>query len=117
MADWLKLVGSSKSPVTGPPFSGEYTDEYIGFRRAGKPRICTGDHLFLYAPGGSKRIFALAKALGEAVPDNKYNPREEGSCRWKLHVEYLINLPVLSGVLVGDIISSQRDLTKSLRQA
>lgn len=35
----------------------------------------------------------------------------------RVPVHYLINLPVTSGILIDDIVSRQRDLTKSLRQA
>jgi hypothetical protein len=116
MTTWLKLIGSAKSPITEAPFRGDYTVDHVGFRRAGKPRVRAGDHLFLYAPGGSRRIFALAEAVGDPEYDPKYHPNEEGSCRWNLHVRYLINLPVASGILIDDIIS-ERDLTKSIRQA
>ena len=117
MATWLKLIGSAQKPISDPPFHGTYTDENVGFRRPGKPKIRTGDHLFLYAPGGSRRIFALAEALGDPEPDRKYNPREEGSCRWKLRVHYIRNVPVASGILIDEIISARRDLTRSIRQA
>jgi hypothetical protein len=112
MATWLKLIGSAKRPIQG-----EYREEHVGFRRKGKPRIRDGDQLFLYAPGGSKRIFALAQAVGEPAHDTKFNPKEEGSCRWKLRVRYRINLSVAHGIPIDDIVSSQRDLTKSIRQA
>src|SRR5689334_222274 len=117
MTEWLKLIGSRKNPITGSPFYGNYTDENIGFRKIAKPRIRAGDHLFLYAPGGSRRIFALAEAVQDPERDSNYNPNEEGSCRWKLSVRYLINLPVASGVLIDEVVSNRRDLTQSLRQA
>ncbi len=117
MTAWLKLIGSAKRPITGPPFHGSYTEAHVGFRKASKPGIRTGDHLFLYAPGGSRRIFALAEAVGDPERDRKYNPNEEGSCRWKLPVNYLVNLPVDSGILVDEVTCSQRDLPKSLRRA
>ena len=115
MKTWLKSIGSAQKPITEAPFHGEYSAEHIGFRKAGKPSIRTGDHLFLYAPGGSSRIFALAEVTGDPESDPNYNSNEKGSCRWRLCVRYLINLPVASGIQVGDVIS-QRDLTKSLRQ-
>jgi hypothetical protein len=117
MATWLKLIGSAQKPITDPPFHGNYTDENVGFRRPGKPKIRAGDHLFLYAPGGSRRIFALAEAVGDPELDSNHNPQEEGSCRWKLRVHYIRNLPVASGILIDEIIYSQRDLTRSIRQA
>lgn len=117
MASWLKLIGSAKAPLTEAPFHGDYTAEDVGFRKAQKPGIRARDHLFLYAPGGSRRIFALAEAIRDPERDPNYDPNLEGSCQWKVPVHYLINLPVASGILIDDIISSQRDLTQSLRQA
>jgi|ERR1017187_1672827 hypothetical protein len=108
MKTWLKLIGSAKSPIT------EWEKDYVGFRKTGKPSIRTGDHMFLYAPGG-RRIFALAEAVSDPERDPNYNPNEHGSCRWRLDVHYLFNFPVASGILVSDI-SSKRDLTKSISQ-
>ncbi len=45
MATWLKNIGSAKNPIT------EWKEDDVGFRKANKPSIRTGDHLFLYAPG------------------------------------------------------------------
>jgi hypothetical protein len=117
MAGWLKLIGSRNAPITEAPFHGAYTKEHVGFRKANKPGIRAGDHLFLYAPGGSRRIFALAEAISDPERDPNYDPDQEGSCQWTVPVHYLINLPVASGILIDDIISSQRGLTQSLRQA
>lgn len=113
----MKLIGSAKAPITEAPFHGDYTAEHVGFRKANKPGIRAGDHLFLYAPGGSRRIFALAEAISDPERDPNYDPNQEGSCQWKVPVHYLINLPVVSGILIDDIISGQRDLTQALRQA
>jgi hypothetical protein len=112
MADWLKLIGSAKKPVT------EYTREEVGFRKANKPGVRAGDRLFLYAPGGSRRIFALAEAVDDPQPDSNYNPNEEGSCRWMLRVQYQIGpFPVASGIHIDEVVSNERDLRRSLRQA
>jgi hypothetical protein len=112
MTDWLKLIGSAQEPITAPPFNGRYTKDYVGFRKESKPSIKVGDRLFLYAPGGSRRIFALAEAVG--------NPEyhKEGNCHWRLTVRYLenLNLPVASGILIDDVIS-HRKLVKSIGQA
>jgi hypothetical protein len=117
MTTWLKLIGSQEKPITEAPWHGSYTDEYIGFRKASKPSIQVGDHLFLYAPGGSRRIFALAEAVGDPEPDPNYKPNEHGSCQWRLSVRYLTNLPVPSGIPLDDIVCGDRDLRLSLRQA
>src|SRR5208283_2799387 len=109
MATWLKLLGSAGSPIN------EWKEKYVGFRKKNKPSIRTGDHLFLYAPGGTRRIFALAEAVSEPEHDSDYNPSKVGSCRWRLRVHYEINLPVTSGIFFGYFVN-HRDLTKSLRQ-
>jgi hypothetical protein len=48
MATWLKLIGSARSPVT------EWEREYVPIRKANKPSIRTGDHLFLSRREGSR---------------------------------------------------------------
>jgi hypothetical protein len=110
MRTWLKLIGSTEKPITDHPFNGNYNDDQIGFRKANKPGIRTGDHLFLYAPGGSQRIFALAEAISDP------QPKKVGNCQWSLEVRYLINLPVTSGILINEV-SSDRHLIKSIKQA
>lgn len=117
MKTWLKLIGSYEKPITEAPWHGSYTDEHIGFRKSNKPSIQAGDHLFLYAPGGSSRIFALAEVVGDPERDPNYKPNEYGSCQWRLSVRYLRNLPVASGILLDDIMCGERDLRLSLRQA
>ena len=117
MKTWLKLIGSQEHPITDAPWHGSYTDEHIGFRKANKPSIQTGDHMFLYAPGGSSRIFALAEAVGDPERDPNFKPNKHGSCQWRLSVSYLRNMPVASGILLDDIMSGERDLRLSLRQA
>ena len=112
MKTWLKLIGSAKSPITESGFK----ENYVGFRRIGRPSIQPAEQLFLYAPGGNRRIFALAVAVSYPEHDSDFNPSKEGSCRWKLKIRYEINLPVTSGILIGDV-SSHRDLAKALRQA
>ena len=116
MNNWLKLIGSSDKPITEHPFYGNYNAEYIGFRKARMPGVRMGDQLFLYAPGGSRSIFALVEATADPENDSNYNPKEDGSCRWKLHVRYLINLPVASGILIDEVSSGHRNLAHSVRQ-
>ena len=116
MTAWLKAIGSAKRPITEAPFHGSYVGEHVGFRKEAKPGIRTGDHLFLYASGGSRSIFALAEAVADPERDPRYNPNEEGSCRWRVQVKYLINLPVASGILVDDAGCDGRDLSRSLSQ-
>ena len=117
MKTWLKLVGSQEHPITEAPWHGICTSEHIGFRKANKPSIRAGDHLFLYAPGGSRRIFALTEAVSDPERDPNYKPNEHGSCQWQLSVRYLTNLPVAAGILLDDIMCGERDLRLSVRQA
>ena len=74
-----------------------------------------GDHLFLYAPGGSKRIFAIAKVVGDPEPDIACNG-ERGSCRWQVGVQYLIKRPVASGIHIAEVSTGKRTLTYSIRR-
>lgn len=80
------------------------------------PGIRIGDHIFLYAPGGSRSIFALAEATSDPEHDNNYSPKEEGSCQWKLRVRYLINLPVASGITIDEVNAGHRKLIRSVCQ-
>ena len=116
MTTWLKLIGCSKRPITGHPFYGRYEEDHVGFRKDRKPGIRMDDHLFLYAPGGSRRIFALAKAISDPEHNDKYNPQEEGSCRWKINIRYLINLHVSDGIDIDEINTGQRDLMVSIQR-
>lgn len=116
MQNWLKMIGSGKVPITGAPFYGKYTLEHVGFRKTRRPSISLGDSLFLYAPGGTKRIFALAEAISDPQINPQYNPEEEGSCYWNVSIRYLINLPVNSGIHIDEISTKQRDLLKSIPQ-
>jgi hypothetical protein len=114
MQAWLKLIGSSDKPITEHPFYGTYQHDFIGFRKSNRPGIRKGDHVFLYAPGGSRRIFAFAEAAGDPEPDPGYDPREAGSCRWRIRVRYIINLPVDSGIFIEDANVGSRDLAQSV---
>jgi hypothetical protein len=109
MKTWLKLIGSAEKPITD-----NWKEPFIGFRKASTPRILKGERVFLYA-SGHRCIFALAEAVGDPEPDPKYNPNEDGSCRWILKVDYSIWVPVPSGIPVKEI-TSQRDWRKSLSQ-
>ena len=116
MTTWLKLIGCSKRPITEHPFYGCYEENYIGFRKDRKPGIRMGDHLVLYAPGGSNRVFAIAEAISDPEHDSTYDPQKEGSCRWRIYVRYLINFRVDKGVDIDVINSSQRDLKASIKR-
>ena len=95
---WLKMIGTTKSPC--PDF---WTENHVSFRK-GKPRgIQPGDHMVLYAVGRKKRLFALAEVTSEVYE----NGQEEW--RYQVDVNYIVNLPVKSGVSI-DQISTKRDL-------
>jgi hypothetical protein len=106
MRTWLKLIGSAESPITKPPYYGEWKKNHIGIPGKTQPGMRNGDHLFLYAPGGSKSIFALAEATGDPEHSKDYNPDEKGSCPWTLPVKYLRNVTVDSGIHIDEISSS-----------
>ena len=116
MQTWLKLIGSVKKPLTHPEYKGRWEEKYIGFRKTRKPSIRSGDHLFLYAPGGTKSIFALAEATSDPEINDQYNPDEEGSCYWNVNIQYLLNLPVDSGIHIDEITTKQRSLSKSIQR-
>jgi hypothetical protein len=116
MQTWLKLIGSVDVPITGYPFYGNFKEEFVGFRKTRKPSILLGDHLFLYAPGGSKSIFALAEVISNPKINTQFNPEEEGSCYWIVNIRYLINLPVNYGIHIDEITTKQRKLSKSIQR-
>jgi hypothetical protein len=116
MQTWLKLLGSVDKPLTDSDYHGEWKQTYIGFRKTRKPSIRLGDNVFFYAPGGSKRIFALAESTSEPESNPEYDPEEKGSCYWNVHVRYLINLPVNSGIHIDEITTKQRNLLKSIQR-
>ena len=113
---WLKLIGSADRPVTGEPWHGRFDETTIGFRKPSMPGIRAGDHLFLYAPGGSKRIFAAAEVQTDPEQDGNYDPGEHGSCRWKIHIKYLMNLQVESGISIDQASQPIRALSNSVKQ-
>ena len=116
MRTWLKLIGSVKEPITGYPYYGKYDTGLVGFRKNRKPSVRLGDHLFLYAPGGSKRIFALAEVTSDPEHDTGYDPQEEGSTFWRVHVRYVISLAVESGIHIDEITTHRRNLLKSIQR-
>lgn len=119
MTYWLKLIGLSKKPITGPPYNGLYAEELIGFHpsKVGKPSIKRGDHLFLYATG-SMKIFALAEAVGDLEFAADYIPGKTGSCQWNISIRYEWEpVRVESGIPINRITSNRRNgLASSVQQ-
>jgi hypothetical protein len=103
-AAWLQMIGTSKEPC---PES--YTESHADFSRRPR-RICVGDHMDLYAVGGSKRVFALAEVTSQ-VCDSGYE-------RWpyRLNISYLLNLPISSGVPIEEVNTLERDLLRAIRR-
>jgi hypothetical protein len=48
--------------------------------------------------------------------DANYDPSEHGSCRWKIHIRYLINLQVESGISIDQASLPSRALSNSVKQ-
>ena len=105
-AYWLKMIGMVESPA-----SGTYERDYVDFARR-PSRLHRGDHVVLYAVGGSKRVFALAEVTSEV-----YKGGHEARFPYRADVRYLVNLPVSDGVHIDEVSTAERDLTHSLRRA
>lgn len=102
---WLKVIGESKHPR-------EYYDEpFIGFPKKQRPRdIHVGDHMILYAVGGSKKVFAVVEVISEVYERSDY-PQWPHS----VDVRYLVNMPVSEGVPIDAISMSKRELLAIVR--
>jgi alpha-D-ribose 1-methylphosphonate 5-phosphate C-P lyase len=105
MGVFLKIIGSGLNPCPEP-----YEKLYADFSPTRRPRqIHEGDHLILYAAGGRKCVFAVARVTSEVkasdYPDWPY----------RLDIEYLVNVSPADGVLI-DQVSIERDLGKLVRR-
>jgi mRNA-degrading endonuclease RelE of RelBE toxin-antitoxin system len=103
---WLKMIAMVERPL-----SGSYAREYVDFARRPR-RIHPGDHMILYAVGGSKRVFALAEVTSEV-----YDGGNEKRYPYRADVRYDINLPVSGGVHIDEVSTAGRDLARSIRRA
>ncbi len=116
-AFWLKLVGTSERPWPNKP----YHLKSIGFRKrkdGKKPSgIRQGDHLLLYAVGGSKRIFAIAKVTREwyEVSDDKEWPYRV-DIQWPLEVNLLPSKGVYIDNVSTDITVTQQSHVRITRE-
>lgn len=69
MGVFLKVIGSGRNPCLEP-----YERPVADFSLARRPRqIHEGDHLILYAAGGRKRVFTIAKVTSELKANNYSN--------------------------------------------
>jgi hypothetical protein len=96
--------------MTEEPCPENYERDYVDYARRPR-RVQQGDHMVLYAVGGSKRVFALAE-----VTSPVYNSGRE-RFPYRTDISYLINLPSSAGVHIDEISTPQRDLLKSLLRA
>ena len=101
---WLKLIGTSERPLQT-----SYARPHVDSRKRPR-RIRPGDFMFLYAVGGSKRVFALAQVSSEVYES------DDADWPYRMNISYLFNLPVSSGVHIEEI-SAERNLVRSIRQA
>ena len=110
---WLKLIGRS-----GAPAPEHYAKLYVDFSRSKRPRdVHPGDHVILYAAGGSKHIFALAKVtseLYEITSETKDNKDRE-TYPYRVDIEYIFRVPVSAGVHIDEITTPRRNLPKAIR--
>lgn len=112
---WLKLIGTSANPAPE-----HYRKLYADFSRRYRPRdVHRGDHLVLYAAGGSKRIFALAEVTSEAydITDGTPDNTERGTYPYRVDIEYTAWVPVPEGVHVDEITTPRRNLPKAIRRS
>jgi hypothetical protein len=101
---WLKMIGTAERPCPDP-----YTLDYADFARMPR-QIRAGDHMILYAVGGTKRVFALAEATGAV--------RQSGVERWpyRMSIKYLVNLAPHSGIHVDAITTEKREILRVIRR-
>ena len=105
MGVFLKVIGSGLNPCPEP-----YEKPFADFSPTRRPRqIHEGDHLILYAAGGRKSVFAVARVTSEL--------KESDYAEWphRLDIEYLVNVSPRDGVHI-DEVSIDRDLGKLVRR-
>jgi EVE domain len=105
MSTFLKLIGSGKNPCPEP-----YEEKYVDFSR--RPhQINPGDYLVLYAAGGRKRVFAIAKVISGVYPAAGGDAE-----RWpyRVDISYQVNLHPSAGVHIDEVSTTKRDLVRSL---
>ena len=105
MGVFLKVIGSGLNPCPEP-----YEKPFADFSPTRRPRqIHEGDNLILYAAGGRKCVFAVARVTSE-LKTSDYS-------EWphRLDIEYLVNVSPRDGVPI-DKVSIERDLGKVVRR-
>jgi hypothetical protein len=105
MGVFLKVIGSGINPCPEP-----YEEPYADFSLRRRPRqIHEGDHLILYAAGGRKRVFAIARVTSELKAS------DYPEWPYRLDIEYLVNVSPPDGVPINEV-SIERDLGKLVRR-
>ena len=100
----MKVIGESKHPHE------HYEERFIGFPKRQHPRnIHVGDHMVLYAVGGSKNVFGLVEVTSEI-----YERSEWPQWPHSVDVRYLVNLPVSQGVHLDEISTPKRSLLRAV---
>jgi hypothetical protein len=89
-AYWLKMIGEATMPCPDP-----YILPFADFTRNPR-RVRPGDHLILYAVGGFKTVFAVAKVTSSV--------KQSGVQQWpfRVNLEYEVNLKPSDGVPISD---------------
>lgn len=105
MAAFLKVIGKGDDPCPEP-----YTEPYADFPPSRPPtRVHIGDYLILYAAGGRKCVFALARVTSEG------HASDYADWPHRVDIEYINRVHPADGVPARDV-SATRDLTMSIRQ-
>ena len=103
MGVFLKTIGSARKP-----YPGAYTKPYVDFSHYPR-QVKIGDHLVLYAAGGSKRVFAIAEVTSEVKAS------EFDEWPYRVDINYLVRVHPADGVHI-DEVSINRDLARSIGQ-
>jgi hypothetical protein len=104
---WLKLIGSSKNRCPE-----HYRKPYADFSISKRPRhVHLGDYLVLYAAGGSKRLFALAKVTSDVydITTETKDNKDRAQYPYRVDIEYVYWMPVSAGVHIDEITTPRRN--------
>jgi hypothetical protein len=111
---WLKLIGSHDKPAPE-----HYRKPYVDFSKSRRPRhVHPGDWVVLYAAGGSKSLFALAKVTSELydITSETRDNEEREQYPYRVDIEYIHWMPVSDGVHIDEITTPKRpNLPKAVR--
>jgi hypothetical protein len=101
---WLKPIGTDEDHCPD-----SYNVTNVDFSAARRPvGIRPGHRVVLYAVGKS-RVFAIAEVTSEIYASGRER------FPYRRDIRYLLNLPVLSGVLIDQVNTPERDLRGLIR--